>query len=346
MLKIADWSEIAGDFREGLILGNGASMALHHGFAYQSLLEEARRRKFISQNVEGIFHHLRTKDFERVLRMLWHASRINKALRIKDTKTRKAHESLRTALVQTVTAIHPAHTIVIDQLPQIARFMKRFKVVLSLNYDLLVYWTMLWENERHRNRFKDCFIHGEFDSDWKVYCEPYGSSHRSTLVFYPHGNLALATDLEGREKKLTASAFSGLLETVSLKWNSGKYSPLFVSEGTSKQKVSAISRSPYLKTIQDSVLPKLGKRIAIFGWSLSIRDKHILKAICHSNLEKIAVSVLTTTPRLGQKCAEIERKIQDASNGHAVKVVFFDANSQGCWPQQLVIKNCNNRSTS
>lgn len=331
MLKIADWSEIAEDFREGLILGNGASMALHQGFAYQSLLEEARRRKFISQNVEGIFNHLRTKDFERVLRMLWHTSRINKALRIKDTKTRKAHESLRTALVKTVTAIHPAHSMVCDQLPQIAKFMKRFKIVLSLNYDLLVYWTMQWENERHQNRFKDCFIHGEFDSDWKDYCEPYGSAHRSTLVFYPHGNLALATDLNGREKKLTANAFSSLLETVSLKWDSGKYSPLIVSEGTSKQKISAISRSPYLKTIHDSVLPTLGKQIAIFGWSLSDSDKHILRAICRGNLAEIAVSVLTSKPKLEQKCAEIERKIQDASNGHAVKVVFFDANSRGCW---------------
>ena len=167
MQKIADWSEIAEDFREGLILGNGASIALHQELAYQSLLEEARRRNLISQNVQGIFNHLHTKDFERVLRMLRHTSKINKALKIKDTKTKKAYESIRTALMKTVTTIHPAHTMVSNKLPQIAKFMKRFKIVVSLNYDLLVYWTMLWENERHPNRFKDCFTHGEFDSDWK-----------------------------------------------------------------------------------------------------------------------------------------------------------------------------------
>ncbi|MGH9877403.1 MAG: DUF4917 family protein [Nitrososphaerales archaeon] len=331
MPNIADWSDIAGDFREGLILGNGASIALHKGFAYQSLLEQARRRQFITRNVESIFNHLHTKDFERVLRMLWHTSRINKALKIKDTRTQKAYKSLRTALVRTVTTIHAAHTRVCDKLPQIAMFMKRFEIVVSLNYDLLVYWAMLWENRRHQNRFKDCFVHGEFDSDWEHYREPYGNARRSTLVFYPHGNLALARDQDGREKKLTASAFSNLLETVTSEWSSGEYTPLFVSEGTSTQKVATINRSHYLKTVHDSVLPKLGKRVAIFGWSLSQSDKHILRAICRGNLAEVAVSVLTSKPNVEDKCAEIKRKIKDASNSQSVKVVFFEANSQGCW---------------
>lgn len=331
MPKIASWSEIADDFREGLILGNGASIALHQGFAYQSLLKQAGKRQFITPNVQNIFNHLRTKDFERVLRMLWHTSRINKALRIKDTKTRKAHESLRTALVKTVTAIHPAHSMVCDQLPQIAKFMKRFKIVLSLNYDLLVYWTMQWENERHQNRFKDCFNYGKFNSDWEKYRKPFGSAGGSTLMFYPHGNLALATDQDGRETKLTGSACSNLLKTVTSEWRSGEYIPLFVSEGTSRQKVSTISRSHYLKTVHDLVLPKLGKRVAIFGWSFSESDKHILKAICGDELKKVAVSVLTSKPNFEDKCDEIRRKIKDASNGRSVEVVFFDANSQRCW---------------
>jgi hypothetical protein len=284
MPHVVDWSEISENFREGLILGNGASIALHQGFAYRSLLEEARGRRFISENVENVFDHLRTKDFERVLRMLWHTSRINKALKIKDTKTTEAYESLRTALVQTVTTIHPVHAQVSDKLPQIAKFMKRFKTIVSLNYDLLVYWTMLWENERHQNRFKDCFIHGEFDSDWEDYREPYGTAIRSTLVFYPHGNLALATDLDGSERKLSANVASNLLSTIESGWESGKYAPLFVGEGTSKQKVAAIRRSHYLNAVYDSVLPKLGKRVAIFGWSLSKSDDHILKAIACGKL--------------------------------------------------------------
>ena len=331
MPKIASWSEIADDFREGLILGNGASIALHEEFAYQSLLEQAKRRQFITPNIEHIFDHLHTKDFERVLRMLWHTSRINKALRIEDSKTQKAYKSLRNALVRTVKDIHPLYTKVSDGLSSMATFMKRFEIVISLNYDFLVYWAMLLENARHQNRFKDCFNYGEFNSDWEKYRKPFGSAGRSTLMFYPHGNLALATDQDGRETKLTGSAFSNLLETVTSEWRSGKYTPLFVSEGTSGQKVSTISRSHYLKTVHDLVLPKLGKRVAIFGWSFSESDKHILRAICGDELKKVAVSVLTSKPNFEDKCAEIRRKIRDASNGRSVKVVFFDANSQRCW---------------
>ncbi|MGQ0554570.1 MAG: DUF4917 family protein [Nitrospiraceae bacterium] len=330
MLRILEWSQIADKFSEALILGNGASIALHGGFKYESLLEEARE-EFISQEVEDVFDHLDTEDFERVLRMLWHTSKINEALQINEEKTRKAYKSLRTALVKTVTKIHPVHSDVSNQLIRVAEFMKQFKIVLSLNYDLLVYWAMLLENEQQKNRIKDCFNDGEFVSDWQKYLKPYRGSDGSTLVFYPHGNLALTTDINGGETKLTATTFLSLLETVTMSWKSGKYSPLFVSEGTSKQKVSAINRSPYLKTIHDSVLPNLGRRIAIFGWSMGDRDKHILKAICRSNVAEIAVSVVTSEPKLNERCLKIKSKIQEYANGRSIRVVFFDATIQGCW---------------
>lgn len=326
-----DWSEIKEDFREGLILGNGASIALHECFTYQSLLKQAGKKHFIEESVKDVFQHLHTKDFERVLRMLWHTSSINKALKIKDVKTRKAYKNLRVALVRTVRSIHPRYTQVSDSLPQIAKFMKRFKMVVSLNYDLLVYWAMLLENTRHQNRFKDCFIHGEFDSEWERYLEPYGSAPRSTLVFYPHGNLALATDFNGSETKLTAGSFSNILDTAISNWQTGAYTPLFVSEGTSKQKVSTIRRSHYLNTVHGSVLPKLGKRLVIFGWSLSNNDSHIVKAICKGGLTEVAVALVTSEPNLEERRAEIKRKINNASNHRSITVIFFDANSRGCW---------------
>lgn len=331
MPKIEDWSTIADDFSEGLVLGNGASIALDKRFAYQSLLEEAKNRQFIKQDVQSIFDHLHTKDFEYVLRMLRYTSRINRALKIEDAKTQKAYQILRTALLRTVHYVHPDHAEISNHLPQIAKFMKRFETVVSLNYDLLVYWTMLCGNNIHKNQFKDCFIDGEFDSNWERYRKPYGNTAHSTLVFYPHGNLALATDLNGRETKLTASS-SDLLKTVTSEWESKEYTPLFVSEGTSKQKVATINRSYYLKTVHDLVLPKLGKRVAIFGWSLRGNDNHILGAICRGNLKDVAVSVLTSKPNCKAKCSEIKREIAKASKGKKVNVVFYDANSQECWP--------------
>jgi hypothetical protein len=331
MPAILKWSEIKDDFHEGLVLGNGASIALDKRFAYQSLLKHAKRNKLIKNNEQAIFDHLHTKDFERVLRMLWHTNRINKALKVKDTKTRQAYGRVRSALVDTVTAIHPDYSKVCERLVAAVNFLKRFETVASLNYDLLVYWAIILGNKRHRNRLKDCFVHGHFHSDWETLREPYGSARRSTLIFYPHGNLALATDIEGRETKQAATTFSTLLRTIISEWKSESQTPLFVSEGTSRQKLAAISRSHYLKTVYDSVLPKLGKRVAVFGWSMDKSDKHILEAICRGDLNDVAVSVFTSVANLRDKCAHIERKIRDASSKHNVRVVFFDAESRGCW---------------
>lgn len=60
------------------------------------------------------------------------------------------------------------------------------------------------------------------------------------------------------------------------------------------------------------MLPELGKRAAILGWSLIPSDKHLLKAIACGRLEEVAVSVRTSKPKLGEKCTEIQKKIQDA----------------------------------
>ncbi|MDR4468846.1 MAG: DUF4917 family protein [Nitrospira sp.] len=333
MSEIVKWSEIKHRYKTALILGNGASIALHERFNYQSLFEEAVQDDSTLKKIKPIFEHLGTTDFEYVLRMLWHATWINEVLGIKEQLTRETYESLRTALIKTVKNIHPAHEGMSDQLCRIANFMKLFQFVVSLNYDLLVYWAMQLENRQQKNRFKDCFINCGFDSDWKKFLEPYSRTDGSTLVFYPHGNLALATDINGRETKLTASDFSSLLNTVTEKWESEEYAPLFVSEGTSAQKVLAINRSHYLKAVHGTVLPNLGSHITIFGWSMSDKDDHILEAICRGKVEAIAVSVMRSKSKLDddERCREITSTVRKSANGRRIEVVFFEAESLECW---------------
>lgn len=68
---------------------------------------------------------------------------------------------------------------------------------------------------------------------------PYGQAAGATLVFYPHDSLAVARDYLGDETKLAvdAGAAGDLLNTITLRWLSGNYMPVFVSEETSKQKL-------------------------------------------------------------------------------------------------------------
>lgn len=42
MAKIYEWNDIKDEFTDGLLLGNGASMAVHPEFHYGSLFEAAR----------------------------------------------------------------------------------------------------------------------------------------------------------------------------------------------------------------------------------------------------------------------------------------------------------------
>lgn len=332
--KIYHWKQIQNDFTEGIILGNGSSMAIHDGFSYASLFDSAEKSGLITRNIAKVFEHFETKDFELVLQMLWHAYRINEALNIKDSITSKAYEDLRAALIQSIRDIHVEYSQVSDKLLQMAIFLKQFKTVVSLNYDFLVYWTILVGNSAWKQQwFKDCFVKGEFKEDWEWLRKPHGSADGSTLVFYPHGNLVLATNLFGDEYKIVRDEFDDLLDKVVREWESGEHTPLFVSEGTSEQKLQAINRSSYLMSVYSSVIGNIGSRVVIFGWSIGDQDDHILKAICsNDHIESLAVAVvLSKDEDIERRCSDVEKKIRETKGDDGFEVLFFDAKSEGCW---------------
>ena len=331
-MDVYEWKEIEDKFKDGIVLGNGGSIAIDKLFSYSSLFQHAQEEGLLTENVGKIFDHLNTQDFELVLRMLWHAHHINIALEINDSVTSRAYNDLRKALICTIKDIHVEYKDVADRLLAIANFLKHFKIVVSLNYDFLVYWSMLVGNtEWSKQWFKDCFINGIFEDDWEYLRKPYDNAGGSTLVFYLHGNLVIAADLFGRETKIVTNELDTLMETVVAKWESDKFSPLFVSEGTSNQKLNAINRSPYLKNVYESVLPKLGFCIVIFGWSIGDQDVHILNALCENkDLKVIAVSICKSDD-IADKCDCIKRRIKEATKSHSIEVVFFNAASEGCW---------------
>ncbi|MBA3389013.1 MAG: DUF4917 family protein [Rubrobacter sp.] len=55
-------------------------------------------------------------------------------------------------------------------------------------------------------------------------------------------------------------------------------SPLFVSEGTSQEKMRVISGSPYLSFAYRN-LEESERRLVIYGWSMSSQDVHMLTAL-------------------------------------------------------------------
>jgi hypothetical protein len=87
-------------------------------------------------------------------------------------------------LIQAVRDVHPEYEQVSDQLPNMYQFLKRFDTVLSLNYDLLVYWTMTYGLDiRDGHLFKDCFRGNRmFDDAWWRFRDPFIRA-TNTLVF-------------------------------------------------------------------------------------------------------------------------------------------------------------------
>ena len=151
------------------------------------------------------------------------------------------------------------------------------------------------------------------------------------MVFYPHGSLAVARDYLGDETKLAVGAGGDLLDTITRRWVSGRYVPVFVSEGTSQQKVAAIRRSHYLTNVYEEVLSALGEGLVVYGWSFDERDQHVLDAIAANPPKRMVVSVFTGQPEPDQQafCHQVLRAAGRSLPDTAV--TFFDSQSPGCW---------------
>ncbi|MGI9278783.1 MAG: DUF4917 family protein [Endozoicomonas sp.] len=331
--EIKKWEDICEDFTEGLLLGNGSSISFHSEFAYKSLKQHAVDAGLIKGDVEKIFKSFHTEDFELVLRIVWHAYHVNEALGIEDKQTQTAYEAIRNSLINAVRDIHCLHSDVTDKFDAAYKFAKRFSTICSLNYDLTLYWVCMYGNYiKDGHIFKDCFLPRCFDDDWERFREPYGAQKECSLFFYPHGNLVFARDKIENERKIQASD-SELLNSILKKWENGSYVPLFVSEGTSDQKVKSIQSSYYLNTVYREVLPSLGKSVVIYGWGFGEHDLHIMNRICKGGTLNFAVSVFPDGKEEAY-CNKVSQIIKDASGSNRKKVditFFCSKTSKECW---------------
>ncbi|MGY8682070.1 DUF4917 family protein [Bradyrhizobium sp. UFLA05-153] len=296
-------------------------------FNYPSLYQAAQDGNFLTDDTRAVFTSFDSTDFELVLRRLWQATLVNKALQIDNKRVDEAYVEVRKSLISTVHAIHPAYDEVKKHFPAMGSFLKGFQTVTSANYDLMLYWAAMWNNDNGLGRwFKDAFITADgkatFRDDWQVLREPY-QADGATLYFYPHGNLCLGTEAEGGEIKIAAGG-DNLLQTITEQWEQGVVTPLFVSEGTTEQKLTAIRRSNYLSRVHIEVLGSLGDAVAFYGLGFWPQDEHLVQRVAKS-AKKVAVSVYKGDQKM------IERASDALKNTGIQKITFFDAQSPGAW---------------
>jgi len=329
-MEIKKWNDIKGEYKDGLLLGNGASIAIDDSFSYKSLKKHAIDEGYFTEQVQALFDAFHTEDFELILRIVWHAYHVNGALGISDNQTKNAYEAVRDTLITSVRSVHCLRSAASQYFENVYSFSKNFNTICSLNYDLTFYWVIMHGNDiKDGHIFKDCFNGKIFDDEWRKYRDRIYSQKKCTLLFYPHGNLVFARDKIENELKIRADN-EELLDSILSKWEQGSYIPLFVSEGTSEQKIKSIQSSYYLNTVYREVLTDMNESLVIYGCGLGEHDLHIINRVCLGGTRKFAVSVF---PDGNEEafCNRVSQIIEDACSNEKIEIEFFSASSDGCW---------------
>ncbi|SCL85446.1 DUF4917 family protein [Sporanaerobacter sp. PP17-6a] len=321
-----------------VILGNGASIAVDDCFKYNNLFEQACKDSILNQTSKSLFKALKTNDFELVMNKLRQACIVNKVLNLDSEKVAmKTYDNIRSSLIEAVEETHVNYNDVKEQIKNISNFLGKFSTVISLNYDLLVYWAIIESNKEKHCKMKDCFCNDtadngdlEFRYDINELSKPNNEGIKPTLVFYPHGNLILASNENNNDVKIKVNKHNNLLYEINSKWEQN-YVPRFVSAGDSEQKLKSIRGSTYLKFVYENILPNLGEKVIIYGWKMAKQDQHLVKKIFNEgNIKEVYISIYIKNRN---NCHEEQDRIINClkKERENIDIKFFDAKSKNCW---------------
>ena len=267
-----------------LLLGNGFSIALRPDiFTYKSLYAHAELEDY--PHLVKVFEDLGTEDFELVIKNLVNAARLltvyapDQIVLIRSLKD-DAH-LLKAILVQAIAKRHPdrPYDIQNEQYEACRVFLEPYGHIYTLNYDVLLYWTLMQDEiDDLELRPDDGFRHPEGDED-----APYVSweEAHSPTIHYIHGALHLF-DTGSQLVKFTWSKTDiPLLEQIRNALDEDRY-PLFVAEGTSHSKMDRIMHNAYLhKSLRsfESCAKSGTGTFVVYGHSLADNDQHVLRLI-------------------------------------------------------------------
>lgn len=286
--------------KKNLLIGNGFSMAYNKDrFSFTSLLQSAVKKGIIKKDskIYQIFQQNKTSDFEEVIKILEHTSKIVKIYSqiheqlcenlLKDSKTLKKH------LIATITNNHPEKSTDIPskQFDLTADFIKDYDVIYSLNYDLLLYWvtqSLRERIEREKPSSLQAFTDGFSKNNNRL--EFNNTINNDSTCLYLHGALHIFDDGNKIIKKTCSGNKLCLTKQITTELDNNRY-PIFVSEGTSEQKKTKILHNAYLNHCYKSLSSIGGGDLVVFGTMLKSNDEHIQEAILKSKVKNIYFGV-------------------------------------------------------
>ncbi len=333
-----------------LLLGNGFSIACRSDiFTYGSLFDQADFSS--TPRLPAVFKAVGTTDFEHVIKILVDTSRIVPVYASEAVETAKQMasdaEALKDTLIQTVANNHPniPNDIAVEQFRACRKFLSHFLgdenkngKVYTLNYDLLLYWTLMHEDmgfDDPINLVADDGFGRDKDTKSEYVNWMGESGARTQRVHYLHGALHLFDGGAELQKYTWVNTGKPLLEQAREAMSKNKF-PLFVAEGSSNQKLAKIKHSAYLHHSYKSFSSQMEQRndaLFVFGHSLANKDQHILKKIARGKISQIYVGLYgdpQTPGNMNVRNAAIA--LANSREKHTkLDIAFFDAASAHIW---------------
>lgn len=336
MVTIASFEDAvaaAGTSSKSVLLGNGFSIALKPDiFAYQSLRDRAEVGS-VSASVWQLFDSLGTNDFETVMKALRTSAIVARAYDRDEAEIKRLlddADSLRDLLVQTIANSHPERPgdVADHEYASCQRFLSHFARIYTLNYDLLLYWTLMNEEEGLLPR-DDGFRLPEDDYDsLYVTWDPSVVGHQK--VYYLHGALHLFDAGPDLKKYTWSRTGIALIDQIREAMAEGAF-PHFVSEATSLEKRTRIRHSAYLSRGERS-LYSIGSSLFTYGFSFSENDAHILRAIRKSKVNFLGVGLYgDPSSESNEEIISRVHSLAEAMRLRENRVVFFSSESAAVW---------------
>jgi hypothetical protein len=350
------------DCKRYLLLGNGFSISLFPKcFSYASLFREAKDQGLFvaTPELQEAFDLLTTTDFEFVMKSLKAAGLLGALYEYDGGKMAAHADLLKEVLVQAIAGRHPARPseVTEGQFSASRAFLRHFigldrekkyrGRVFSLNYDLLLYWTVLhdeidWDGQNVMERHNPDLHHDDgfrapednWDAEYVAW-EQFSASHEQSITFL-HGALHLYE--RGPELAKLCWERAGnkpLMDQIRAALDEDKY-PLFVSEGTTDFKLARINRSAYLsKALRSFATCCTTKSAALFviGHSLDDNDDHVLKRIRNGKIGQVFISIFGDPDNDANKrlFAKAETWVGARPEFAPLQIDFIDAESLKIW---------------
>lgn len=345
---LADSADCA---KRNLLLGNGFSIACAPDiFHYDSLFEQADFSAL--PEARQAFDALRTQDFEVVIRALENGSLLAPIYAPGDAgaAARMAEHAarLKDLLVSTVAQNHPARPgdIADHHYYACREFLSHFLAgpnhgkVYTLNYDLLLYWALMHDDNPFEDNPADIitidgFGADEDDPDAEYVVWKGESTANKQCLHYLHGALHLYDAGAELQKYTWSRSGIPLVEQARTAIHNGLF-PVFVSEGESQAKLAKIRHSAYLQHSFKSFHAIAGlanQALFVYGHSLAENDDHVLVRIGRDKCRKVYVS-LYGDPESEANRYVVQRAEQLAAmrpHRYPMELAFFDAASAGVW---------------